>query len=150
MSEIRGGIRAVPQEPALHDEVGLLPCPFCGSPAEIERYGDGRQSTIYQCTFCSCSLETGEEWDHGRDWNKRAYAHAGDEIDAVRRRLLASVPNCKDASDYTDDDLLLLAAGEAIGALLARIAALSPEAPPELGSGSQLADATPKSNPRGQ
>jgi len=50
----------------------LLPCPFCGSEAEIERYGDRRRSTIYQCTSCSCSLETGEEWGHGRQWNERA------------------------------------------------------------------------------
>lgn len=50
----------------------LLPCPFCGSEAEIERIGNHRQSTIYQCTSCSCSLETGEEWDHGRRWNTRA------------------------------------------------------------------------------
>jgi Lar family restriction alleviation protein len=49
----------------------LLPCPFCGGEAEIERYGDRRQSTIYACTMCGCRLETGEEWDHGADWNKR-------------------------------------------------------------------------------
>lgn len=49
----------------------LLPCPFCGGEAEIERYGNSRVSTIYQCTNCSCSLETGEEWDHGKDWNRR-------------------------------------------------------------------------------
>lgn len=50
----------------------LKPCPFCGSSAHIERVGDRRQSTIYQCDNCSCSLETGEEWGHGRDWNRRA------------------------------------------------------------------------------
>lgn len=50
----------------------LLPCPFCGSGAEIERYGDRRRSTIYRCTSCSCSLETGEEWGHGRQWNEWA------------------------------------------------------------------------------
>lgn len=50
----------------------LLPCPFCGGEAEIERYGTSRVSTIYICTFCGCSLETGEEWGHGRQWNKRA------------------------------------------------------------------------------
>lgn len=51
--------------------LGLLPCPLCGREAEIERYGDRRKSTIYVCTNCGCSLETGEEWGHGRDWNKR-------------------------------------------------------------------------------
>ena len=50
----------------------LKPCPFCGNDARIERYGDRRQSTIYQCDYCSCSLETGEEFDHGARWNQRA------------------------------------------------------------------------------
>jgi len=52
--------------------IELLSCPFCGHEAEIERVGTPRQSTIYRCTFCSCSLETGEEWEHGRDWNTRS------------------------------------------------------------------------------
>ena len=45
--------------------------PFCGSKAEIERYGDRRQSTRYACTECGCSLETGEERGHGKQWNRR-------------------------------------------------------------------------------
>lgn len=49
----------------------LLPCPFCGGEAEIERYGTGRYSTIYRCTECSCSLETGETFHHGKRWNDR-------------------------------------------------------------------------------
>lgn len=52
--------------------IQLLPCPFCGGEAEIERYGDPRQSTIYACANCGCRLETGEEWDHGTGWNERA------------------------------------------------------------------------------
>ena len=52
--------------------IKLLPCPFCSDEAEIERYGDAHRSTQYRCTNCGASLETGEEWDHGRDWNKRA------------------------------------------------------------------------------
>lgn len=48
----------------------LLPCPFCGGKAEIERYGTPRQSTIYNCTECGCRLETGEEWGYTQ-WNKR-------------------------------------------------------------------------------
>ena len=52
--------------------IKLLPCPFCGDEAEIERLGDHSRSTIYRCTSCGASLETGEEWDHGKDWNKRA------------------------------------------------------------------------------
>lgn len=49
----------------------LLPCPFCGGEAEIERLGTSRSSTIYTCTDCGCSLETGEEWNHGSGWNQR-------------------------------------------------------------------------------
>lgn len=49
----------------------LLPCPFCGGAAEIERYGTPSVSTVYRCTECACRLETGEEWNHGADWNRR-------------------------------------------------------------------------------
>lgn len=51
----------------------LKPCPFCGEKAEIERYGNGRQSTIVNCTMCGCSLETGEEFNHGARWNSRTH-----------------------------------------------------------------------------
>lgn len=71
------------------EEVALLPCPFCGSEAEIERRGDHRVSTIYQCTFCGCSLETGEEWSHGRDWNNRAAILA---LPSVGWRTIDSAP----------------------------------------------------------
>jgi Lar family restriction alleviation protein len=54
------------------EEVELLGCPFCGGAAEIERYGDARQSTIYVCTECGARLETGETWAHGTRWNTRA------------------------------------------------------------------------------
>ena len=53
-------------------DVELKPCPFCGGEAGVARYGDRRQSTIYYCLDCGCRLETSEEWDHGKDWNKRA------------------------------------------------------------------------------
>ncbi len=62
----------------------LLPCPFCGEAAQIERIGDRSKSTIYSCTYCMCRLETGEEWNHGAGWNKRAAltspAPAGGEV----------------------------------------------------------------------
>ena len=54
--------------------IELLPCPFCGGEAEIERYGTPRVSTIYSCKECGCRLETGEEWGHGAGWNKRVKA----------------------------------------------------------------------------
>jgi Lar family restriction alleviation protein len=54
------------------EEVELKPCPFCGGAAEIERYGDVRQSTIYACTECGACLETSETWAHGTRWNTRA------------------------------------------------------------------------------
>jgi hypothetical protein len=68
----------------------LLPCPFCGGEAEIERYGDSRSTTKYCCTACCAFLETGEEWDHGADWNKRA------NLDT---ELLASMKAERDEAD---------------------------------------------------
>lgn len=56
----------------------LKPCPFCGGKASIERKGDRRMSTIYSCDWCGCSLETGEEWDHGKAWNTRPMPAATD------------------------------------------------------------------------
>jgi len=50
----------------------LLPCPFCGGKATIERIGDRLQSTIYSCDCCGCTLETGEECGHGTGWNTRS------------------------------------------------------------------------------
>ncbi len=53
----------------------LDPCPFCGNAEpEITRYGTPRVSTQYECGWCGCHMETSEEWDHGRDWNRRAPA----------------------------------------------------------------------------
>ena len=38
----------------------LLPCPFCGEEAEIERPGTARQSMIVACTNCGCRVESGD------------------------------------------------------------------------------------------
>jgi Lar family restriction alleviation protein len=68
----------------------LKPCPFCGGKAEIERLGDGRRSTIYSCTDCGCSLETGETFAHGAMWNRRTLnAAPADPVvsaDAIARK----------------------------------------------------------------
>ena len=54
------------------DEITLLPCPFCGGEAEIERMGSGRQSMIYSCGNCGCRLETSETFlRHHCAWNTR-------------------------------------------------------------------------------
>jgi Lar family restriction alleviation protein len=70
--------------------IELLPCPFCGGEAEIERVGDHHRSTIYTCTECGASLETGEEWGHGRRWNERAN---------LNTELLASMKAERDEAD---------------------------------------------------
>lgn len=54
-------------------KIELLPCPFCGGEAEIERIGNSRQSSIINCTDCSCTLESNENPEAtGTDWNTRA------------------------------------------------------------------------------
>ena len=58
----------------------LLPCPFCGGKAAIERHGTMRQSCIIACEDCSCRLETGEVFDMGRAWNTR-HSQGGNAID---------------------------------------------------------------------
>lgn len=54
---------------------GLLPCPFCGGAAHVERHGNARVSQIIECEDCGCSLETGEIFV-GPDisWNRRTLA----------------------------------------------------------------------------
>lgn len=51
--------------------IELDPCPFCDGPAEIQRAGDEKMSTIYACLDCGCELETGETENHGHAWNNR-------------------------------------------------------------------------------
>ena len=61
-----------PESYTVDGKVELLPCPFCGGKAEIARLGTVRFSTKYACTECSCTLETGETFNYGHDWNIRA------------------------------------------------------------------------------
>lgn len=53
--------------PALPD---LLPCPFCGGEAEVERKGTARRSAIVFCEDCGARLESNES-GAGRLWNER-------------------------------------------------------------------------------
>jgi len=51
----------------------LLPCPFCGGKANIERIGTPRQSCLVACSNCGTFLETGEQgMECGSAWNSRA------------------------------------------------------------------------------
>lgn len=72
-------------QPEAGETVELEPCPFCGHEAEFERKGTPRFSTIIVCTWCGARLETGEEWDHGRVWNRRVPAQS--ERDSRDRRF---------------------------------------------------------------
>lgn len=94
---------------------GLKPCPFCGGEAEIERYGTPRQSTIYTCTDCGCSLETGEEWDHGRWWNARPSPPASPDVAEVLEKLRkwADIAACEDPFLAGSEDAHLTLYGEA-------------------------------------
>ena len=50
----------------------LLPCPFCGGPAEFIRFGTRKQSCIIECSDCGCRLESNETgFYNGMAWNKR-------------------------------------------------------------------------------
>lgn len=52
--------------------IELKPCPFCGYEAEVERMGTNKVSMIITCSFCGCSLETGETYLYERmSWNRR-------------------------------------------------------------------------------
>ena len=51
----------------------LLPCPFCGGEAEIERMGTRRQSCQVACTNCGARHEGPDQDEHSGDsWNRRA------------------------------------------------------------------------------
>lgn len=82
------------------DHAELAACPFCGSTATIERFGNTRVSTQYQCDDCGCFLETGEEFHHGRAWNRRPREEALlSEIAALRgerERLRTAVSKSND------------------------------------------------------
>jgi Lar family restriction alleviation protein len=58
----------------LKDErAALLPCPFCGGSAHIERYGTPRQSCIVECDSCGLRHDSGDEDSMcGQSWNRRA------------------------------------------------------------------------------
>ncbi len=58
----------------------LLPCPFCGSEAVIEKYKE--LSYIVKCTKCPCNF--GRQWysrkfDIKKAWNTRTQKERGAE-----------------------------------------------------------------------
>lgn len=65
--------------------VVLLPCPFCGGRAEIERVGSTRTSNIVACTDCGCRLESGDVFDPAASWNRRTQEAAWRPIEAAPR-----------------------------------------------------------------
>jgi Lar family restriction alleviation protein len=50
----------------------LLPCPFCGGEAEVERRGTPRVSSIVACTDCGARVEANLVGDDSLHWNTRA------------------------------------------------------------------------------
>ena len=84
----------------------LRPCPFCGHEAEIERKGDRRQSTIYRCTFCGCTLETGEEWGFGTQWNNRSGA-AKVELEKLKEALSLYQKSADFVGPCSDGDCMI-------------------------------------------
>jgi Lar family restriction alleviation protein len=53
------------------DQPKLKHCPFCGGKSNIDNYGNNRVSTQYSCEDCGARKETGETFNHGKDWNTR-------------------------------------------------------------------------------
>ena len=80
----------------MSSRIELLPCPFCGGKAEINRFGNFLQSTQYECTDCGCLLETGEEFNHGTQWNTRA-------MNADKDRLQLAIKALCDLNQVLDD-----------------------------------------------
>jgi hypothetical protein len=78
---------------AMQVKEALLPCPFCGGKAEIERNGSAKQSCIIACEDCGCRLETGEIWSMGQRWNTRR-APSPAALDSVTVEACAKV--CED------------------------------------------------------
>lgn len=79
----------------------LLPCPFCGGEAHFERVGTNKVSCIVACEDCGASLETGETWDSGANWNTRAQL---DEAVRVIDELVA-LKHIKDTQGKTAEYL---------------------------------------------
>ena len=84
-------------------------CPFCGSSAEIERYGTSRYSTIYRCDECGCTLETGEEFGHGAQWNHRAEPKEVGELSAKIGELNQRIAELQAQVERQDDVLRQIA-----------------------------------------
>ena len=53
------------------DKQELLPCPFCGEEAEVERLGTSRASMVVVCSFCGAKVECGAIRLSDSIWNDR-------------------------------------------------------------------------------
>lgn len=86
----------------------LRPCPFCNGAAEIERMGSGRQSMIYRCTDCGCSLETSETFIGPHcSWNTRASDAQAEKLAGLLREWMTA---------HRDDSYPYIATEEALDA----------------------------------
>jgi Lar family restriction alleviation protein len=87
----------------------LLPCPFCGGEAGIERTGTPRQSCIVACVNCGARHESGDEAQFsGASWNRRtqpAQLPKLTDIEALRIGAMHSEAGSHDRS-FTADDFL--------------------------------------------
>jgi len=72
------------------DKQELLPCPFCGEEAEVERLGTSRASMVVVCSSCGAKVECGATCLSNSIWNTRQLpdqASAGDGWISVEDRL---------------------------------------------------------------
>ena len=85
--------------------VVLLPCPFCGSAAQIGRIGSGRSSCIVSCENCGATLES-NEIGAGYHWNQRAKVTEAlkPSHNSARDEICANIIETDSPCDYCKAD----------------------------------------------